>query len=84
MFPGDTTEEQLEKAAEKLTADEVSEYLRSIKMGQYSEEFAANDIDGRLMWALKDGDLIDFGIDNGFHRRKILSKFKPFLLEKRC
>ena len=79
---GVPTEKQLENAATELNVDEVSEYLRSIKMEQYSKSFAENDIDGRLMWALTDGDLSDIGVAVGFHRRKILSKFKPFLLGK--
>ena len=68
-------EQQLERMANTLTVDDISEFLTKIKLGHYVQLFTDNDVDGRLLLKLTDDDLKDLGVDNGFHRRKIITNF---------
>ena len=74
-------EQQLERMANTLTVDDISEFLTKIKLGHYVQLFTDNDVDGRLLLKLTDGGLKDLGVDNEFHRRKIISKFEAHILE---
>ena len=74
-------EQQLERMANTLTVDDIAEFLIKIKLGQHVQLFTDNDVDGRLLLKLTDDDLKDLGVDNGFHRRKIISKFEGHTLE---
>ncbi len=76
-----TEKETLEAVAASLSVYDVAEFLRKWKMQKYEEEFIERDMDGALLLSLCDEDLKDFGIANGFDRRKILSKFKQHLQE---
>ena len=74
-------EQQLEKMANTLMVDDIAEFLKNIRLGQYVQLFTDDDVDGRLLLKLTDDDLKDLGVDNGFHRRKIISKFEGHTLE---
>ena len=67
--------------ANTLTVDDITEFLEKIKLDHLVELFSDNSVDGGLLMELSDGDLKDLGVDNGFHRRKIVSMFKKHLLE---
>ena len=66
--------------ANTLTVDDIAEFLKKIKLG-HVQLFTDNDVDGRLLLKLTDDDLKDLGVDNGFHRRKIISKFEAHILK---
>ena len=72
-------EQQLQRMANRLTVDDISEFLTKIKLGHYVQLFTDNDVDGRLLLKLTDDDLKDLGVDNGFHRRKIITMFEAHL-----
>ena len=72
-------EQQLQRMANRLTVDDISEFLTKIKLGHYVQLFTDNDVDGRLLLKLTDDDLKDLGVDNGFHRRKIITKFEAHI-----
>ena len=78
VSPGD---QQLQWMANTLKVDDISEFLKKIKLGHYVQLFTDNDVDGRLLLKLTDDDLKDLGVDNGFHRRKIITNFEVHLLE---
>ena len=66
----------LEKLAIALTVDDISEFLKGIKLADLTELFRENDVDGSLLLQLADKDL---GVANGFSRRKIVTKFRAHL-----
>ena len=74
-------EPQLKQMARTLAVHDVTEFLKEIKLGDLVGLFSDNDVDGKLLIELSDGDLQDLGVKNGFHRRKIISKFETYLLE---
>ena len=45
------------------------------------ELFIENDVDGILLLKLTDSDLNEMGVANGFHRRKILTKFETYIAQ---
>ena len=67
--------------ANTLTVHDIAQYLRKIKLEHYVKLFTDNDVDGGLLLELTDNDLKDLGVDNGFHRRKIIFKFRAHILE---
>ena len=72
---------QLESVANTLTVDDIAEFLKKIKLGHLAGLFRENDVNGGLLRELSDDDLKDLGIENGFQRRKIISRFNKHLLE---
>ena len=48
-------------------------------MADLVELFIENEVDGILLLKLTDSDLKEMGVDNGFHRRKILTKFAQLM-----
>ena len=72
--------------AKTLTVGDVTTYLQSLKLGKdadaYISLFEENEVDGDLMFQLKEDEVKDLGVDNAFHRRKIVSKFKDFVKKK--
>lgn len=77
----------LKKKALTLSVEDVSKFLVSINLEEHIQLFKSNDVDGDLLWGICDGqdkadnDLKDLGVGSGFHRRKIIRKFKPYLQE---
>ena len=69
----------LEKLASALTVDDISEFLKGIKLADLTDLFRENDVDGSLLLQLADKDLEDLGVANGFSRRKIVTKFRAHL-----
>ena len=65
--------------ASTLTVDDISEFLKGIKLADLTELFHENDVDGSLLLQLADKDLEDLGVANGFSRRKIVTKFRAHL-----
>ena len=65
--------------ADKMTVGDVTRLLEDIKLSCYTDLFKENDVDGNLLFNLSVEDLKDMGISNGFHRRKIVTKFEEHL-----
>ena len=80
LFSG-TVPADLEEMARTLTIDDISEFLKVIKLADLAELFSENDVDGSLLITLTDSDLKDMGVASGFNRRKIVAKFKVHLVE---
>ena len=72
-------EPHLEKLASALTVDDISEFLKGIKLANLTELFRENDVDGSLLLQLADKDLEDLGVANGFSRCKIFTTFRAHL-----
>jgi class 3 adenylate cyclase len=51
---------------------DIDGWLRGIGLGQYTETFRANDIDGELLGRLTNDDLKDIGVASFGHRKKLL------------
>ena len=51
---------------------DIDSWLRGIGLGQYTEIFHANDIDGELLSRLTNDDLKDIGVASFGHRKKLL------------
>ena len=76
------TEKSITAQAKGLTAEDVGDFLRSIVLPQYVENFVSNGIDGETLLGLDDNDLKELGVEKGFQRKKILIKYKTFLENK--
>ena len=68
--------------ASSLTAEDVGEFLKEIKMEDYVELFVSNGIDGETLFAFDATDLEDLGVCKKFQRTKIITKFSTFLETK--
>ena len=67
--------EPSEKAS-NMTVDEVVQWLSTINLGEYSEAFRSEPVDGALLATYDLGDLADIGISLQKDRKKILVKFR--------
>ena len=52
---------------------DIADWLRRIGLEQYTQAFAANDIDGEIVPELTADDLIGLGVTSIGHRRKLLA-----------
>ena len=76
--PAPTSDSDLEK----ITAEDISDYLRSLKLDQYVEEFLENEIDGTALYDIDDDTLESMGVDTKKDRIKIKTRFKHWLRKK--
>jgi len=58
------------------TVDNVCQWLQSVQFDDYIPKFKKSHIDGELLISLTDDDLKNLGVDDGFHRKKILLRRK--------
>ena len=62
--------------------DDVSDFLRSIKLDQYIEQFMKEDVDGKMLADIvkneKNSVLECLCVTNPLHVQKIYSKFSSF------
>ena len=77
-----TGDHDLSAAAEKVTSADISDYLRSLKLDQYIEEFMEMDIDGIALFDIDDETLQTLGVDTKKDRLKIKTRFKQWLRKK--
>ena len=80
--PASTSDSDLSAAAEKITPEDISDYLRSLKLDEYIEEFFKNDIDGNLMYDIDDDILESVGVKTKKDRIKIKGRFKQWLRKR--
>lgn len=73
---------ELSVTAKGLTAEDVGKFLESISLHEHVETFISQGIDGEVLLALEENDLKDLGVEKGFQRKKILTKYKTFLENK--
>ena len=69
----------LSEIAKSVDKDGIKKFLHHIKLSQYIELFLNNDIDGNMLVALSQEDLKDLGVNNKFHRTKIIVQFQSYL-----
>merc|ERR1719483_1063518 len=67
---GDSFAEFQEKPVSSWTVLEVAEWLKSIKLGDYAEEFVSEDICGETLMNLDEEMLKDLGMEKKLHRYK--------------
>ena len=53
---------------------DVSKWLESLELSEHKASFLQSSIDGSLLLALGPSDLIELGVSNKFHARKIISR----------
>lgn len=53
---------------------DVSRWLESLELSEHKASFLQSSIDGSLLLALAAGDLVELGVTNKFHARKIISR----------
>lgn len=64
---------------DQFSIDDVIAWLNANKLDQYTDVFAAEGVDGKLLAYLTDEMLKeDFGVQNGFHRMKIVRLMDKF------
>ena len=80
--PASTSNSDLSAAAEKITPEDISDYLRSLKLDEYIDEFLENDIDGNLMYDVDDDTLESVGVTTKKDRIKIKGRFKQWLRKR--
>ena len=68
-----------EKKVGSISAQDVGQFLKDIKLEVYTELFIAKDIDGETLNALDEKDLEEIGVKLGYERKKILTKFKNYM-----
>ena len=51
----------------------VCAWFAQLELGAYVDSVRANSVDGLVLVGLSDDDLVELGIANKFHRRKVLS-----------
>ncbi len=68
--------------AEDMMVEDVLRFLEEIKLGEYRELFEEEQVDGKLLHTLSEGMLEEMGVTNGYHRRKIVSKFEGYLQKR--
>ena len=78
-LPAPTNDSDLSAAAEKITPEDISDYLRSLKLDEYIEEFLENNVDGNLMYDIDDDTLESVGVKTKKERIKIKCRFKQWL-----
>ena len=61
--------------AAEITPQQIADFVTSIGLGQYSESFLNNDIDGEMMLGASDDDFADI-VASRLHRVKIITLFK--------
>ena len=71
--------QDIEAVAKSLTIENIGDFLDQIQLGEHIELFKNNGVDGPILSVLEPEDLKDMGIANGFHRKKIIQKFRSFL-----
>lgn len=64
--------------------EDVAKWFASIGCEQYTALVLKEDLDGGLLVRLQDQELLDFGIKNSFHRKKILTKIAKLLRPENC
>lgn len=74
--------DDLSNIASKLNRTKISEYLLSLKLSYYVDEFFDNDIDGNAMFDITDEVLESLGVDTKRDRIKIKTRFKQWLRNK--
>ena len=57
---------------EQMSSADVSSWLSSLSLEQYSSSFTSHRIDGSSLPSLSSSDLVDLGVDALGHRKKIL------------
>jgi class 3 adenylate cyclase len=57
----------------RLSAVDISNWLRGLGLAQYEPAFRDNDVDGEVLPALTSDDLISIGVTSVGHRRKLLA-----------
>lgn len=72
----------LSKIASNITAEDIADYLRSLKLDIYVEAFLDHDIDGDMMIDVDHDFLESLGVDTKKDRMKIIGKFKQWLRKK--
>ena len=66
----------MEELAKAYDVKRVLDFLHHINMEQYAEAFKNHCINGELLIALSNEDLIELGISSSFHRLKITFCFQ--------
>ena len=74
--------DDLSKAANKLTIEEIEEYLRYLKLDEYIEMFREIGVDGNMMFDIDYETLKELGVDTIKDRIKIKTNFKQWLRKK--
>ena len=68
--------------ARKMTPEDVGDYLRSIKLDQYVEAFAGEEVDGEMFLDVVEKEEKDFldslSVESAVHKRRIFTKFSGF------
>jgi WD40 repeat protein len=62
------------RPVESWTVDEVVQFVARAGLPQYAKSFRHNMIDGHMLATLDAKDLMDLGVDNRFHRRRLALK----------
>ena len=74
--------EDLSKDANKLTSEDIAEYLRYLKLNDYIKEFRDIGVNGNMMFDIDYDTLKELGVDTVKDRINIKTNFKQWLRKK--
>lgn len=74
-----TGEESLQQKARKLSIQDVSNFLASIKLDQYITNFEEFEISGDVLLDINSANLLELGVDSALDRLRILVGFRRHL-----
>lgn len=73
----------LSEYAHKLSKEDISDYLRDLKLDQYVEVFMEYEVDGGMLYDMDDSALEEaLNVELKSDRFKIMYKYKPWLRQK--
>ena len=64
------------QGAAGFTPQQIAEFLEDIGLGQYSQSFLDQEMNGEMMLEVRDNDLADFGVKSRLHQAKIVALFQ--------
>lgn len=74
-------------AYNEWTDVDVGRWLNSLSpvlAERYAKSFADNAISGKVLPDLTDGDLVELGVENSFHRRRLLKEIQDLQTPEAC
>ena len=76
------SQEILKEVAKDVTEEDVRKFLSQNQLEEYIDLFSKNGIDGDLLVELGERELMDLKVTNTFHQKKIIKKFKKYLISR--
>ena len=74
--PASLLDREPSKKAMAMTTEEVVQWLKSINLSKYTQDFQDNEVDGELLASCTLKELEEIGVKGGVDRKKIFLRFR--------